>query len=173
MRNLTGICFLAAVAISGCAWQEPLYIAQPPGPSTVVVVPAEPQIVVKSEAPVVAGSPPSVIKEQTLGAPRIEVWRPDPTAGIIHNYSRNIFVKLWIDSRPPTPPTIELGPEQAIPVHVPFGRHILYGEGQLENLTYGWFSVGTMSRTFEIRNTSFSNGYAWSLYISDGDFIRW
>lgn len=164
---------IAVFGVSGCApyWYVP--IEPPPGPSTIVVQPVEPSRVVQPEKPTVV--PPSAEGQPPAAPvpPPIEVWRPDPTAGIIQNYSRNIFVRGWIDSRPPAPPTFELEPEQAVPVYVPLGSHTLFAEGWIITPTYGRTSVGTTSRTFDIRNWSYLyGGYAWRLYINDGDFGR-
>ena len=159
--------------MAGCAYQEPYIIAQPPGPDYIMVQPAAPPVAVQSQKPTVVLP---AVQSQVPAAPappQVEVWRPDPTAGIVQNYSRNVFVRGWIDSRPPSPPTFELGPEQAIPVYVSLGSHTLYAEGWLITPTYGRVSVGTASRTFDIRNWSGAyGGYSWRLYLNNGDFGR-
>ena len=170
MRNF--LLFAIALLTAGCAFQEPYIIAQPPGPSEVMVQPAPP-VVVQSGKPVVVAPASQGQAPAALAPPQVEVWRPDPTAGLIQNYSRNVFVRGWIDSRPPAPPTFELGPEQAVPINVFLGGHTLYAEGWITTSTYGRVSVGTMSRTFEIRNWSSNwGGYAWRVDIGDGDFRR-
>lgn len=160
MKNL--LIWLVVIAAGGCMYQPPLIISQPPGPSSTTVQSAPPTTVPPT------GHVPVAPVPQT-----IEVWRPDPTAGIVQNTSRTLFVRLWIDSRPPSPPTLELGPEQAAPVYVPLGSHVVYGEGRIRTPAYGWMSVGTMSRRFDLRNWSSQwGGYAWRLDVNDSDFGR-
>jgi hypothetical protein len=162
---------LCLLAVS-CAYQEPYIIAQPPGPDYVVVQPAQPNVA-QSMPPVVV--PPSGQRIPIVSAPQVEVWRPDPTQGLICNQSRTITLdRLWIDSRPPAPSTVNgLGPELCQPVHVFLGDHFWYAEGSIELPAYGKVSVGTMRREFSVRNWSYwGGGYAWRLYINDGDFGR-
>lgn len=152
MKSL--ILFFVALMAASCMYQPPMLISQPPAPSSTTVQ-----------------SAPSTMLPST--GQQVEVWRPDPTAGIVGNQSRNLFLRLWINSRPPSPPTLELGPEQSAPVNVPLGSHTIYAEGRLRTPNYGWISVGTASRRFEIRNWSGTyGGFAWRQYFNDGDFGR-
>lgn len=172
MKNLFVI-LIAAAVISSCAFQQPYEIAQPPGPSNIVIAPATPPIVTQSDKPVVI-LPPS---QGQATSPQVKIWRPEPNNILICNLSKSVTVdRLWIDSRPSTssPPTIQdLGPEMCQPIVVFFGDHYLYAEGSTELSAYGKVSVGTTRKEFSVRNWScWWGGYAQRLYIYDGDFRR-
>ncbi len=154
MKNIL-ILFFVAVAVTGCIYHPSVPIAQPPGPGNTVVTPSE--------------SPTVVQPGQTPGAPlppRVEVWRPDPTLKMVTNTSETIFMKIWISSRPPSPPTLELIPRISVFIRLPMGKHPVYGEGRTKDF-YGWNSVGVMKPRdpIEIKNNSFNN-----IYFGDGDF---
>ena len=160
---------LIALITAGCAFQHPYEIAQPSGPSVVIVAPPAP-VAVQSEKPVVM--PPS----QGQAVPsQVKIWRPESNNILICNLSKTITVdKLWIDSRPPNPPTFQdLSPEVCQPIVIFFGDHYWYAEGSVELQAYGRVSVGTARRDFSIRNwSSWWGGYAQRLNIYEGDFNR-
>ena len=156
------ILLLALVCLldGGCAFQRSYEIALPPGQET-VVGPSQPVVV-----PQAGGQTAAV-------PPRIEMYRPDPSKGLVMNWSRNVFIKFWMNSRPPAPPTLELGPEQSAPVNAPLETVLIYVEGRIKAGPYGWQSVGSFGRELTLRNWSYGyGGYSWRFYVSDGDFPR-
>ncbi len=149
---------LLVMVASGCApyWYIPI---EPPQRPAVVVAPTQPPAVVRP------------IEPQSED----KVWRPDPTKILICNMSKTVTIdKLWIDSRPPKPPTIEkIWPETCDDVYVFLGDHYWYAEGSTELPAFGKTSVGTGRGDFYIRNwSSWGGGYAQRVYIYDGSFNR-
>lgn len=160
MRNFLFL-FVVVAMLAGCAYQQPRYIIVS-APSIVAVQPQRPAVV------------PPVSQKETKPE-RLPVWRPDPTYGLICNLSKTVTIdRLWIDSRPPTAPTlIGLLPEFCQSTYAFFGDHFWYAEGSVELSIYGKVSVGTVRREFYIRSWSYwGGGYAWRIYIGDGDFGR-
>jgi len=150
MRKI--LILLVALAVGGCTapyWSVP--IGPPSGPSYGV-------------------APPAVVAP---GASGMTVYRPDPTRGLIDNWSKTIFAKVWINSGPPSPPMLELGPEMSMPVFAPLETIRIYVEGRIKTGPYGWVSVGSYRRELNLRNYSYNyGGYSWRFPIYDGDFPR-
>ena len=154
MKNIT-LLFIWLL-LTGCygLYQRPMIISPPPGPQSVTV-------------------PPAVVHQGGPMPPRVEVYRPDPTKGLIDNWSKNIFVKVWINSVPPAPPTLELGPEQSLVAYAPLETIRIYGEGRIKTGPYGWTSVGSFRKEYVLRNYSYNfGGFSWRITINDGDFTR-
>jgi len=156
--------------MAGCAFQQPYEIAQPPGPSNIVIAPADPPIVVQSDKPLV--TPPS---QGQAVPPQVKIWRPDPTWILICNDSLTLHLEVWIDSGPPDPPTLKkiLVPKLCQDVYVMLGDHFWYAIGYIETLKFGRVPMGPARRDFYIRNWSYyGGGYSLRIPINDGDFGR-
>jgi hypothetical protein len=131
---------LVAAILTGCAYYEPVVINQPPIAGNVQVFP-------KSSDP--------------------NVWRPDTTRVIVQNYSRRIFVDVWLGRPPSGQPDLRLEPEQGLPANFRgTGLQAVYIRGR-EQINKGWRTIGIKERVI---NVSPVHGDVGEVAIDDSDF---
>ncbi len=164
-KILFGFAILALIfIICSCAMQRQIILSQP-GESGVVFVPPEKAVVL--------GDSVLVPNEAEILEEPFTAYYPDPTKGMIKNYSRlNLVVDVWLNSAPSSPPTVKLLPQQAIRVYAPLGTLRIYAEGKIKTV-YGWQSVGSFSREYRISSYSYWGDDGWEIYIWESDFPRW